>query len=400
MDHRTDHWRGRWIVIAAKMNRPIEKLDRIRSWIVRRAQIPLYAVGLLLVASGLVHIVVWISQGGSWEGDVSWRKPILFGLSAGATMLSLGWLVGKIRARRGDDWLFGAFSTAMFAEVALITMQQWRGVASHFNRDTPFDTSVLYGIEGLILFATVVIAELTRRSFLQLENNTPLDMRLAIRSGMALLLLACLLGFALVAHGNRQIADGLAPGIYGDRGVTKFPHGVPLHAIQLLPFVAWFWRVCGVTERQRFRSVALATLSIVLFTLFSIAQTLGGRARFETTLGVGRSFTFVGDSDDDFIVGQPDRTETEREALADRVKLGVSFQSPNDGSGNQRSTAPRHVSNAGERVLLNTDRNQSPAYRSAVNRIPSHRHRHRYSGEDGDNNDGDRCCCRFANTDL
>lgn len=285
MDYGSDYRRGRRIVIAAEMSRVVQKADQMNSWIVRREQIYLYIVGLLLVTSGIVHIAVWMFQGGSWEGDVSYRKPILFGLSAGATMLSLGWLVGKLRPRRGDRWLFAAFSAAMLAEVALITMQQWRGVASHFNRDTPFDATVLIGIEGLILFATVSIAELTRRSFLQLETNTPSDMRLAIRCGMALLLFACLLGFALVAHGNRQAAVGMAPGIYGDRGVTKFPHGVPIHAIQLLPFVAWFWRIRGVTEKQRFLSVALTSLSIVFFTLFSIAQTLGGRARFEMTWG-------------------------------------------------------------------------------------------------------------------
>lgn len=256
----------------------------MKSLIVRPSQIPLYFVGLLLVASGLVHVAVWGFEGGSWEGDVSWRKPILFGFSAGATMLSLGWLVGKFRPRRGDGWLFGTFSAAMFVEVALITMQQWRGVASHYNHVTQLDSTVLYAIEGLILFATIVIVEMTRRSFLRLENATA-DMRLAIRSGMALLLFACLLGFALVAHGNRQTAEGLAPGIYGDRGVTKFPHGVPIHAIQLLPFVAWFWRIRGVIETQRFRCVAWTTLSIVLFTVFSIAQTLGGRARFEMTWG-------------------------------------------------------------------------------------------------------------------
>lgn len=265
------------------MSRASEKTDRMKLWVVRREQFSLYVVGLLLISSGLVHIVVWILQGGSWEGDVSWRKPILFGFSAGATMLSIGWLVGKLRPRLGDRWLFATFSVAMLAEVALITMQQWRGVASHFNRDTAFDATVLLFIEGLILFATLVIAELTRRCLLRFDSDTPPDMRLAIRSGMAFLLFACLLGFALVAHGNRQSADGLAPGIYGERGVTKFPHGVPIHAIQFLPFAAWFWRIRGVIEQQRFRNVVLVTVSIVLFTFFSIAQTLGGRDRFEMT---------------------------------------------------------------------------------------------------------------------
>ena len=62
-------------------------------------------------------------------------------------------------------------------------------------------------------------------------------MALAIRSGMCLLLFSCVLGFAMVLHGNQQITLGKPPEIYGAAGVMKFPHGVPIHSIQFLPFL-------------------------------------------------------------------------------------------------------------------------------------------------------------------
>ena len=65
---------------------------------------PMYGVGVVLVASGVFHVVIAILDGGSWSGDISWRKPILFGFSAGATMISLGWVAGKVRPRRGDSF--------------------------------------------------------------------------------------------------------------------------------------------------------------------------------------------------------------------------------------------------------------------------------------------------------
>ena len=40
-----------------------------------------YLCGALLVLSGAFHAVVFLVDGGSWEGPVSWRKPIVFGLS-------------------------------------------------------------------------------------------------------------------------------------------------------------------------------------------------------------------------------------------------------------------------------------------------------------------------------
>lgn len=249
----------------------------------------MYFAGALLVLSGLFHIFVCAIDGGSLSGDISWRKPILFGFSAGATMLSLGWLVGKLKPRFGDGLLFAAFSAAMLAEVGLITMQQWRGVASHFNRTTPLDANVLGWIEGLIFFATIVIADLTYRSFGSLKTSP--DMKLAIRGGTALLLFACLLGFVLVGHGNYQQSIGQHPGTYGDAGVMKFPHGMPIHAIQFFPLLAWCLTKLRVKERVRLAAVRYAVLSIVAFTTFSLTQTFSGRARFD--VGWVSGFTLV-----------------------------------------------------------------------------------------------------------
>lgn len=175
----------------------------------RAEQKLMFIVGAVLLVSGVFHLLVWTVLGGSMSGDVSWRKPILFGFSAGATMVSLGWMVGKIRRRWGDFVLFMLFSFAMLLEVGLITLQQWRGVGSHFNSSTPFDATVLAWIEGLIVFATIVIADVTRRSFREVSAGP--DLVLAIRGGMVLLLFACLLGFVLVGYGNHRVMQGRPP---------------------------------------------------------------------------------------------------------------------------------------------------------------------------------------------
>lgn len=249
----------------------------------RKGQRVLLAAGALLVASGAVHTLIWCVDGTSLDGPVSWRKPILFGFSAGVTLLSMGWLAGKFPQRRGDWLLLPIFGIAMVAEVGLITLQTWRAVPSHFNRATAFDATILFGIESLIVFATVVIAELTRRSFGTV--HAPKDMTLAIRGGMILLLFSCLLGFVLVAYGNARTAEGLRPDIYGKAGVMKFPHGMPMHAIQYLPILAWGLRRLSVPTTLRRRVVALALTSLVLFTAFSLLQTFQGRARFDLSLG-------------------------------------------------------------------------------------------------------------------
>src|SRR5918993_4166544 len=109
----------------------------------------LYAAGVLLLASGLVHSVVFLLDGGGWDGPLSWRKPILFGFSFGITVLSLGWVLSFLPRRRRLGWLLaGPLGVASVAEVLLITMQRWRGVPSHFNEATAFDAAVFNAMGG------------------------------------------------------------------------------------------------------------------------------------------------------------------------------------------------------------------------------------------------------------
>jgi hypothetical protein len=81
----------------------------------------LVLVGLVLLASGLVHAGVWAVLGGPWEGPVTWRKPILFGISAGLTSLSAGWTV------RSRVWLVAVATVATAAVLAYALGQTLTG---------------------------------------------------------------------------------------------------------------------------------------------------------------------------------------------------------------------------------------------------------------------------------
>jgi len=240
----------------------------------------LAAIGIVLVASGLAHAVVWAALGGAWEGPITWRKPILFGISGGLTCLSLGWAWAHLPWRRGDGWLAAATAWSLLVEVALIDLQRWRGVASHFNRQTRID-SFLYDFMGaLILFATVVILDLTIR-FLWQRIRLSADMLLAARSGLVFLAISCLLGIWISAYGDLRVANGQSPEVYGAAGVAKFPHGMAMHAIQWLPVLAWAARRAGLAEPRRWRLVACSTIGTALLLAYAMLQTLAGRARFD-----------------------------------------------------------------------------------------------------------------------
>ena len=252
------------------------------SWFRDRRAWPLAVIGVLLVVSGLAHIFVWAVLGGPWEGPVAWRKPILFGISGGLTGLSLGWAWSKLPLRWGDGWLAATVAWALLVEVAAIDLQTWRGVASHFNRSTPFD-SVLYDAMGLlILWVTLIAFDLTIR-FLRQPTGLAPDMLLAARAGLMLLVVSCGLGIWVSVHGDMRMAAGLPPEHYGAAGVPKFPHGAVIHAMQWLPLLAWAARRAGVTEQSRAWLVAGATVGTTLIGCFALVQTLAGRSRFDVT---------------------------------------------------------------------------------------------------------------------
>ncbi len=244
---------------------------------------PLALVGGGLLVSGLAHLAVWAIDGGPWEGPVTWRKPILFGISGGLTAFSAGWAFSKLPQRRWDRLLSSTTAVALAVEVGLIDLQRWRGVASHFNRDTLLD-SVLFDAMGvLILWVTIVSADLTLR-FFRSRVGLPADMLLAARGGLVALVWSCVLGIWVSVHGEMQITAGLPAEQFGPAGVPKFAHGAVIHALQWLPMLAWAGRRLGLDEALRLRLMASATGGTFLLAVYALLQTLAGRPRVDGSL--------------------------------------------------------------------------------------------------------------------
>ena len=54
-----------------------------------------------------------------------------------------------------------------------------------------------------------------------------------------------------------------------------------MHAIQVLPLLAWGMRRLGMPQLTRFRLVSLALWATCAFTIYSLLQTFTGRSRFD-----------------------------------------------------------------------------------------------------------------------
>jgi hypothetical protein len=227
-------------------------------------------------------LLLWAWSGDPWEGPLSFRKPVLFGISAGVSVWSLHWVLAQLPRQQCDRLLDRLVSWGLLLEVSLITLQTWRGVPSHFNQSTLLDASIETAMLLLITAVSGVIFWLTRRTH-QLSDR-PLADRWAMQGGMWLLSISCLLGFVITAVGMANLAAGRPVELWGPGGVLKYPHGAAMHAIQLLPLVNGFLAWRGVDSCRRATPIKCLFWSQALFLGQALWQTFRGRPRFETDL--------------------------------------------------------------------------------------------------------------------
>jgi hypothetical protein len=238
-----------------------------------------YVVGATLIAVGVGHLVAWLLIGGAWAGPVSFRKPTTFGVSFGLTTITLAWVAGHLRVSDRARWLLlGPLAVADAYEVVWVAVQRWRGVVSHFNFDTSLDTG-LFLAGGVAIAVTVTVTLiLTVLAFTAIQA-TP-SMTLAIRAGLLILLVAQAVGGWMIQHGVGPASDGATTGLttFGVAGVMKVPHAVAIHAIQVLPTLAWLLSFTTLGERRRVTLMGIAILGYVALVVVSLIQTAAGMA--------------------------------------------------------------------------------------------------------------------------
>lgn len=236
--------------------------------------------GWLLIVTGLAHVLVWIGDGlPPLAGATGWRKPIVFGLSGGVTSLSLAAL--QAQARPGRRWAV-VYLVALALEVALIDLQAWRGVGSHFNVATALDGAIfsLMGVLILVAMAAAVVIGL------RAARAQP-DEALALANGLATVAVALgsAVGIAMSVHGSVALQTGGVPSRLGAAGDWKLVHAIALHGLQLFPVLAWWLGQRAAEGHDRLRGVRLAGASWALAWSASVVQLLLGRAPADLSPG-------------------------------------------------------------------------------------------------------------------
>lgn len=226
-------------------------------------------------------------------GVSTWLKPAKFAASITVTGVALAWILGQMktdararRLHRAGTWMA---AVAAF-ELAVITLQSARGVASHFNAATPLDTAIFTAM-GLAI-STLWLAEIyvAVRAFRHDFGSSARAW--GIRLGLVGTLVGGAVGFIMPRPTPPQLAElqaGGHPAAVGahtvgapdggpgmpvtrwstEAGDLRVSHFLGLHALQGLPLAAvWLER----RRRRATRDVLALGVAWVGLTLVTLAQ--------------------------------------------------------------------------------------------------------------------------------
>lgn len=240
----------------------------------------LRTAGIILLGSAVLHLAAIMILADQWAGPVSLRKPITFGLSVGLLLWTAGWVIDLLpSAPRLERRLGAAFAGSSLIEVGLITVQAWRGVPSHFNVMTTADLLVFTMMGVCVAVMSVCLVILTVWAFRR--PPAPPTLRLAVRSGLVMVLTGLGVGEWMIEIGNDFVErNGDVPQqvVSGAAGSPTFVHFVSFHGIQLFlgaVLAAALLRVCAATAH---RVVRLVVAGYWLLWFWSIVQAAAGRS--------------------------------------------------------------------------------------------------------------------------
>lgn len=198
-----------------------------------------------LYLTGLVHLMlailflalVFIDQRTIHHENV-WMKPFRFAVSIFLFTWTYAWISRFYKHKRLAGFINKIIAACMFIEIALIGMQAFRGVPSHFNIATPFDATVFSIMGGVIGFNAVLLVVLFVL-FTFFERGGSMY-RSAIIWGMILFLLGNFTGYLMVQNFGTVTGENLSPSAWfitnwnPSAGDFRIAHFLGLHGIQVM----------------------------------------------------------------------------------------------------------------------------------------------------------------------
>jgi hypothetical protein len=244
-----------------KLNSPLQLQGLLQKL---RSVHPSFFVSMILTGVMGIFFVAGIFLDSRYiTGAPAWVKPTKFAISVVVYIFTLLWMMSFMDQRKRLVRFLGWVILIMFwSEFIGIVTQVIRGTTSHYNISTPLDTILFTGLMAIPI-VILLIANIVMAFLLLLQRFENPAIAWGIRLGITITIIGMAQGFLMTQPTAQQMAgwqngepvrivgahsvgveDG-GPGLPGLNwstvgGDLRIGHFVGMHALQVLPFVAWF----------------------------------------------------------------------------------------------------------------------------------------------------------------
>ncbi len=259
------------------------------------ASAPLTAIGLVMLAALIASAIAMAVDPSQILGAPRWLKPAKFAISSAIYAFTLAWIFSWLPERRRLTAIVGGITAVVLVvEVGIIDLQAARGLTSHFNAATALDAA-LFAVMG---FAIVVLwfAAIALTVALFRHRFEDASVGWALRLGMLLTVIGQGTGGLMTIPSGAQLEAARSSGLQvsgshtvggpdggpglpltgwsREHGDLRAPHFVGIHAVQVLPAIAWLSAWFGAAWRRR--AVLLAAAGYYALFAILLAQALAG----------------------------------------------------------------------------------------------------------------------------
>ena len=212
----------------------------------RERNILLFWFGLTNLIAVAILILFATFKPIEFAGTNAWYKPIKFALSTAILVFSIGWYSGYLPNSRDINLVNWIIIVTLGFEVLYITWQASKGQASHYNQSSPFYAFMFSMMALAASIATIAVGYIGVKFFTYPIDNLPNYYIWAIRFGFILFVVFSFEGFVMGAKMSHTV--GAEDGVKGlpflnwsiNHGDLRIAHFIGMHALQVLPLLAWF----------------------------------------------------------------------------------------------------------------------------------------------------------------
>jgi hypothetical protein len=139
-------------------------------------------------------------------------------------------------------------------------MQVWRGVPSHFNFETPFNTVVAMALAaggGVLIVTGLGFTTIAMRA----TASPPI--LLALRASFVALVAGFGVGALMVSKGVRLARSGHPTRAYATAGALKPLHAALLHGALILLPIAWLTTRANLTQQRKLHLTQASTAAYI-----------------------------------------------------------------------------------------------------------------------------------------